>query len=122
MADKKSDHYTSAQHYKDLDGNSKSFTFVDHDIKSKFLADVPPPPENWEAIARQEYLKEILSFPAALCPEQFRSYVILGETPLGKIEWNEVMLSDPGIPLMGGNGLIGLVVLLRNKHNLLNNL
>lgn len=33
--DKKSQHYTSAQHYKDNDGNMKSFTMIDHDKKSK---------------------------------------------------------------------------------------
>jgi hypothetical protein len=35
MHDKKSDHYTSAKNYTDLDGNTKSFDFVDHDVKTK---------------------------------------------------------------------------------------
>lgn len=32
---KKSKYYTSTQTYTDLDGQSKSFTFVDHDVKLK---------------------------------------------------------------------------------------
>lgn len=35
MYDKKSDYYTGATNYEDVDGKLKTFTYVDHDIKTK---------------------------------------------------------------------------------------
>lgn len=34
MHDKKSDYYTGATHYEDMDGQLKNFTYVDHDVKT----------------------------------------------------------------------------------------
>ena len=64
--DKKSDHYTSAETYRDLDGNYKQFTFIDHDIK-KYAMPITSISESELADlkrTREEAIEAILAMPA----------------------------------------------------------
>lgn len=68
--DKKSQHYTSAEKYTDLEGHSRQFTFVDHDIKST-LSSTPPMKESeleelrkFISQSRINKIEEILALPA----------------------------------------------------------
>jgi hypothetical protein len=115
MSDK-SKHYTSAQNYKDLDGNIKSFTFVDHDIKTKGY--VPISSEEISEAKKQiiEYRKSLIerikNIPAVHAPEQFWNFRLIENQT---INWNINMLSDEGIPI---DTLRELCVRMENKLGL----
>lgn len=114
--DKKSDHYTSASTYRDLDGNMKNFTFIDHDKKSKASGYVPTD-ETKEDVkqalrdAREEYITRILSYSASFCPTQEQMFTNRGEAKK-TIEWNEDALRNQGVPL---DRLIRICTLVENK-------
>lgn len=109
--DRKSDHYTAAKNYTDLDGNTRSFDFVDHDIKAKisFLGNEELP-KDWAKEYRKDLIKRTLDISASLCPEEFYDFTIRGERE--KIIWNKVMLNDPGMSI---DRLRSLVTLLENR-------
>ena len=93
--DKKSDYYTGAEGYTDLDGQSKQFTYIDHDIKSKvsFHDDSPEAMEkvNKEIKTRlEEIIQEILQFPAI--------YAAYPEDDMLKAHlYNEIIDSTDGV-------------------------
>lgn len=112
--DKKSQHYTSAKNYTDLDGNSKSFTFIDHDVKTKIAAKVTSPEEIEEAKSglkdyKKQIINRILSIPPSVCPEIFHDFTKRGE--IG-ISWDKDMLNDEGVPL---ERLRDILTMLENK-------
>jgi hypothetical protein len=115
MHDKKSDHYTSAQHYKDLDGNMRSFTFVDHDKKTKINTIMDT---NKDQVARdlQDYreslIEKILNLPVTACPSIFDDFKTRGNDAL---IWNEAMVRDKGVPL---KQLMDIYTLISNKVEL----
>lgn len=117
--DKLSDHYTSAQAYTDLDGQSRQFTFIDHDKKSKISA-LKQTEEEVQEIKnslnsyRLDLVKRILEIPASLCPFEFVDFTVRGEA-MDKIEWNKKMLEDEGLPL---NNLRFLCTILENKFGI----
>jgi hypothetical protein len=118
--DKKSDHYTSATHYKDLDGNMKAFTFVDHDIKPGGATHSITDEEISEAKKqlkefRKTSIERILVIPASLCPQWFTDFTVRGD--VGEVKWNEEMLRDEGLPL---DRIRDLKIMLENRLELSN--
>lgn len=101
--DKKSDHYTSAQHYKDLDGNMKNFTFVDHDVKSSATLTPPLSDEERNVLKdtvkgeAQRQIEEILALPAVSLLSSgnlFAEDYIERDVEKGTIKWRERMVRD----------------------------
>lgn len=100
--DRKSDHYTSAQHYRDLDGNSKSFTFVDHDVKTS-ISVTSSTKEEVEELKRQivkdteNSINAILALPAVNAlrdPHGMYESLIKRNMEKGVIEWDEEMVRN----------------------------
>lgn len=100
--DKKSDHYTSAQVYRDLDGNHRQFTYIDHDVKSKYTA---PPLTEEEAVALRDTVQSdinkqinmILALPAVSLLKSGNAYAedyIERDVENGLIKWRESMVRD----------------------------
>jgi len=102
MHDKLSDYVGNhGGSYVDGDGNTRQFTYVDHDIQPN-LYPVITKNEVEEAKKmvkeiREEYISYILSSPASLCPPMFTDYTVRGD--ISTIQWNEKMLRDEGVPL-----------------------
>lgn len=117
--DKKSQHYTSAQHYKDNDGNMKSFTMVDHDKKSKASKSIIADGE-MERIKKElsdyriDLQDRILAIPASLAPDWYYDFTIRGAEAT-VITWNEKMIRDEGLDL---ERLRTLVIILENTIEL----
>lgn len=121
MHDKKSDHYTSAKNYTDLDGQSRSFDFVDHDIKTKISTTLMSEEEKHKlkdqvATDRAKTILRITTLPPSLCPTPFQDFLIRQAKADDKnptsLEWNETMLNDPGLSF---EKLYTLRTLLENK-------
>lgn len=98
--DKKSDYYTQTQNYRDLDGMSRSFTFVDHDVKTSIGAKAISEEEFTEAKQkviefRESTIQQILALPPSAVHEIFQVFTLRGDRD--KIEWDENMLRDPSI-------------------------
>jgi hypothetical protein len=98
--DKKSDYYTHPEGYRDLDGNHRQFTIIDHDVK----ASIPTGEKKGEEAIKKELaaykeslIEEILNIPASLCPYLFHDYTLRGDVV--NISWNETMLRDPGVSI-----------------------
>jgi hypothetical protein len=119
--DKKSQHYTSAKNYRDLDGNTRSFDFIDHDVKTKIGTNKPLEPTEKEKLEedirknRENQINKILEIPAAYCADVFQDFTIRGDVT--KITWNETMLRDPGMDMIK---LMNIYILANNKMNLMN--
>ena len=100
MHDKKSNHYTSAKNYTDIDGNLRSFDFIDHDVKTSIKASPDHDPEEIKRQVsnyRSMLIDYILNLPASICPGPFQDYVLRNGV---SIEWNKKMLSDPGVDIL----------------------
>jgi hypothetical protein len=101
MSDK-AKHYTSAQTYKDDDGNMKNFTFIDHTVKTtiggspKLNQDELDEISNQRKLHKEELCNRIFAISASLCPMDFDDFVIRGEGH-SKIEWNKPMIIDEGM-------------------------
>lgn len=92
--------HTSAQNYRDMDGNMRTFTVVDHDPKTKIA--VPTRDGNpTEELAkyREILIGKILDTPAVYAAHPHWVYTIRGEQVDGIVKWNENMLRDKGTPL-----------------------
>lgn len=104
MHDKKSDHVGNhGGAYVDNDGMSKQFTYVDHDVKTKISTTVMSDREKTKlkdelASYRTGLILKITISPPSLCPEIFQDFTLRGQGK-EKIEWNEKMLQDPGLPM-----------------------
>lgn len=96
--DKKTE-YTAPSSYRDLDGQMRTFTYVDHDKKTKInIPSSTGNPKQELKEYRKSLIEKILSYPAAFCPEIFSDFKLRGES-YDRIEWNENMLNDEGTPL-----------------------
>lgn len=97
-----SKHYTSAQHYTDLDGQTKSFTMIDYDVKPKLTipissSDITSAKEAL-ILYRKELIDRILELPASNTDVTFYDFTVRGQNAQ-TITWNETMLRDPGISI-----------------------
>jgi len=100
--DKKSDYYTSAQNYTDLDGQSRSFTFIDHDKKTKIATGSVEGATKQLAEDRKNLVDRILLLPASACPAIFSDFTVRGEAG---IHWNTAMISDAGMSMQQLNDI-----------------
>ena len=101
--DKKSDHVGNhGGKYTDIDGQSRQFTYIDHDKKTKISTSTPNEDPNWYMeflkTHRASVIKQITSLPPSICPEIFSDYTLRGDSR-DQIEWNVDMLLDAGIPM-----------------------
>ncbi len=108
---KKSDYYTSPDNYRDIDGNMKTFNYIDHDSKTKVSMSTDTSSFN-EKEYRKDLLERILDIEAVYCPIEFQDFVVRGDVE--NITWNEIMLSDEGILI---DKLRTLCVILENRIN-----
>lgn len=88
--------HRSPQNYTDLDGNSRTFTEIDMDKKTKIsIPDDGTDPKEELRKYRENLIEKILSKYAGYCPTVFIDYTIRGEGKMA-IQWNENMLRDQG--------------------------
>lgn len=103
--DKKGDYYNPPSEYQDLDGNWKTFTYVDHDKKTKISTHVSTPEEieqrKKEKIDRRnKTISEILSLPPAPLVQEndsFLNKVLFAEIVIRDSEpvtWNEKVIRE----------------------------
>lgn len=98
----KAKHYTSAQTYKDDDGNMKNFTFIDHTVKTTIGGSPKLNQAELDNISMQrklhkeELCNRIFAISASMCPMDFDDFVIRGEGH-SKISWNQPMITDEGM-------------------------
>ena len=92
---KKSKFHTSAEVYRDIDGNMRKFDFIDHDPKTS-IATSGPADKDYMVTYRKSLIDKITNVSASLCPGIFMSYTLRGEAG---IRWNITMLQDNGIPI-----------------------
>lgn len=101
------------QNYRDLEGNMKSFTVIDHDKKTKINTTVNIDKHGVTqelADYRTKLQAKILDLPASACPDfPFSDFKVRDGITIG---WNEVMIMDPGTPL---NQLQDIYTLTSNK-------
>lgn len=88
--------------YVDMDGNSRQFTYVDHDVKTKIMTTVTSDQEKQRikdelASYRVGLINKISVSPPSFCPDLFEKFTLRGDRE--HIEWNNTMLTDPGVPL-----------------------
>lgn len=115
--DKKSQHVGNhGGTYTDLDGQSKQFTYIDHDKKSKVSLHNEKIDKSFFKDYRSGLVERILSITAAICPEEYYDFTVRGENR-NVITWNENMLKDEGVGL---DRLRNLCVLLENKAEMMN--
>lgn len=97
--DRKADHFTAADNYRDIDGNMKTFTTIDYDTKTTIGTTKPMVKSEVGKLKdemkryKEETILEILAMPAvnALRMDssgRFESLVHRNEEK-GVIEWNE---------------------------------
>lgn len=117
--DKKSQHVGNhGGRYTDLDGQSKQFTYIDHDKKTK-IGTGKLTEEEIKTIqeeiknSRNLLITTILSYPPSLCPFEFVDFTVRGDKEI--IRWNETMVRDAGLDLMK---LMTLKTLLENRAEL----
>ena len=110
--DKKSDHYTSAQGYTDLDGMSRQFTFVDHDKKPTVSLNNSKVDFQELKNYRAELVSRIVDLSPMYCPPLFKDFIVNGL-------WNKDMLENEGVPLQT---LRDLAVLMENTDKIINNI
>ncbi len=102
MVDKKSDHYTSATTYRDMDGNHKNFTFIDHDKKPTISASPSLNEDELKSLKQtineqiDLSIDEILAMPAQSCFSHNGLYeeFIVRDVEQGRIEWQKNMLRN----------------------------
>lgn len=95
---KKSDFHTAPQNYQDVDG-MKTFTVIDHDIKSKVSAYKSPSEKEMEEIKKwmannlKERIEETLQFPAASVAGVAPYETLIIRTPEG-FKWDEKAVKE----------------------------
>lgn len=102
------------QGYRDLDGNHRNFTVIDHDKKTKINTSLGSNMEQLEKDIQESRVilqNKILALPASACSVVFDDFRTRSED--GKaILWNETMIKDPSIPL---TQLMDIYTLTSNK-------
>jgi len=98
--DKKSQHVGNhGGRYTDIDGNTKQFTVIDHDKKTKILkSENEKIPVTFFSLYRDELIDRVLALPASLCPFEFVDFTIRGADK-ANIEWNKTMIKDNGLEI-----------------------
>ena len=110
--------YTSATNYTDLDGNLKSFTFIDHDKKPTITTSTPLTDieredlKGWCNEYRKDLISRIINIPPIYCPMHCAEYTEHGD--VDKITWRVNMLENSGTPL---DLLRSLCTILENTVN-----
>lgn len=99
--DKKSDHVGNhGGVYTDMDGQTRQFTYIDHDIKPT-ISTALKVEEGEVAEQLREYrenlIDRILEIPAVFAADVHQDYTRRGDR--SGVEWDELMLRDGGIPL-----------------------
>lgn len=100
----KAKHYTSAQTYRDEDGNMKNFTMIDHSPKTTIGGSLKLNQEELDNISlqrkkhKEDVCKRIFNIPASLCPSDYHDFIIRGENEQ-IIKWNTAMIIDEGMDL-----------------------
>lgn len=95
----KSKQYTSAEGYRDMDGNHRQFTFIDHDVKTRKSMGNPLKKEELEELkneitrAKERKIQEILALPAINAirhpnGEIYENFIIRNQED-NIITWNE---------------------------------
>lgn len=105
---KQRDQFVTPNTYDDMEGHVKTFTHVDHDVKTTVRVDPEKVNPDWQAEWRADFLERIKAIPAAFCPEPYWDFTIRGES-VQKVEWNMVMLSDEGVDWLKLRGLIAIL-------------
>lgn len=111
------DQYNPPDNYRDLDGNMRTFTYIDYSKKPKksmYMKDEDLDPKEALRLAKIEMQDEILALPASLFPMEFEEFIIR-DVPNQIIKWNEPMVRDDGVPF---NTLRNLKVLTQNRLEL----
>lgn len=114
MSDKKmyNDKYNPPDNYRDLDGNMKTFTYIDYSKKQKKSMYIEEGnPKELLRLAKIDMQDDILKLPASLFPKEFEEFIIR-DVPNQLIKWNEIMIRDEGTPF---NTLRNLKVLTENR-------
>ena len=106
MHDKLSDHYTSSKNYIDENQNTRSFDFIDHDVKTKIGVvayteeEIAKAKKSTEEF-RKKTIEAILALPASALPisvnHTFALFTNRGDAK--NITWNETALKDPTIDI-----------------------
>jgi len=107
--DKKSDYVGNhGGAYTDVDGQSRQFTYVDHDPKVKIFLESDYD-KDWQSKYREDLISRILSISAVYAHEWHQEFVLRGQEG---IRWDEKAISDQGTPLMT---LRDICVVLENR-------
>lgn len=90
------------QHYKDLDGNTKSFSVINHDPKPTTTMYNPTEEEKVDvkkqlAAYRKELQEEILAEHASLCPTPMQPTFVLRGESVENFQWNKKRVTDEGL-------------------------
>lgn len=88
--------------YVDINGQSKQFTYVDHDPKTKISTTNMSTQEKETikselATYRASLITKISVSPPSLCPNLFEKFTLRGDREA--IEWDVTALNDAGVPL-----------------------
>jgi hypothetical protein len=99
------------------DGQTKSFTVIDHTKKPKVYYSGLDAPSDTQSLTevRDELFKELFQYPAVLCPQYYVTLLLRGEG-LDGIAWNEEAARNA---LYDMDHLFNLLNLLRNTYNLM---
>ena len=112
--------YSVDQNYKDLDGNTKSFTVINHDPKAT-MATYNPTEEEKQQVKdelsrfRKELQDYVLSQHASLCPPPMQTTFIFRGEFTDSFRWNEAAVRDEGLSL---DALRNLAVLVEKRKEL----
>jgi len=113
--DKKSQHVGNhGGVYTDNDGQTKQFTYIDHDKKTTISAAVSKKEDftSFFKQYREELIERIIHVPAVYCPMEYQDFTNSRGENVTTITWNTQMLSDEGLQI---SRLRGLAVMLENK-------
>lgn len=86
------------QNYRDNEGQMRTFTEIDHDIKPTINTTVGLNREELDKALKADrmlYHDKILSLPASACPSIFDDFRTKDDE---KISWNREMITDASIP------------------------
>jgi len=101
----KRDQFVTPNTYDDMNGHVKTFTHVDHDVKTSVSLPNGDFDPDWQSKWRADVFERITAIPAAFCPEPFWDFTIRGDT-VSKVEWDQVMLKDEGLDWLKLRSLI----------------
>lgn len=114
MIDRKSQHVGNhGGAYRDNDGMSKQFTYIDHDIKSKLSSYKGEDINDINAKLtdhRIQLIERLLEIPAVFANDIHKDFTVVEEST---IQWNVQMIKDEGVDI---NKLGDIYRLASNKQ------